>query len=175
MPIRSFLCLLCLCMLLVCCGRAEPAASIPSTAAVAYPAPLASAYSAPTPLPPYPAPTQVQALNVTVIVDLPASHLGIVYNQSLTILAVDSDSPAAHAMLQAGDQIHKINDHVVTTPEQFQQLVEPLLASTTFTITIERAGSTLQQTIVPGWLPEPESTPHIRSTVTPVPADLYYR
>jgi membrane-associated protease RseP (regulator of RpoE activity) len=162
-------------LLLIRCGTPDRAGSPIGASTPAYPAVPASIYPAPTSLPSYPAPTNLPVLAVTVIVDPPSPSLGIVYNQSLEILAVDANSPAAHAMLQAGDHIREVNDQAFSTPEAFRQVVHPLLTSATFTITVERSGSILQRTIIPGWLPETEVVPSIRSTATPVPPNLYYR
>jgi len=162
-------------LLLIRCGTPDRAESLIGASTPAYPAAPASIYPAPTKLPSYPTPTSLPVLAVTVIGDPSSPSLGIVYDQSLEILTVDANSPAAHAMLQAGDHIREVNDQVVTTPEAFRQVVDSLFTSVTFTITVERSGSILQRTIIPGWLPETEVVPSIRSTATPVPPNLYYR
>jgi len=162
-------------LFLIRCGTPDRAGSPIDASTPAYPAAPASIYPAPTGLPSYPASTSLPVLAVTVIADLPSRSLGIVYDQSLEIVTVDANSPAAHAMLQAGDHIREVNDQAVTTPEAFGQLVDQLLTSATFTITVEQSSLILQRTIIPGWLPETEFVPTIRNTATPVPPNLYYR
>jgi membrane-associated protease RseP (regulator of RpoE activity) len=161
-------------LLLIRCGAPDRAGSLIGASTPAYPAAPASIYPAPTELPSYPAPTSLLRPAVS-SVDLPSPSLGIVYDQVLQIVTVDANSPAAHAMLQAGDHIRKVNNQAVSTPEAFRQVVDPLLTSTTFTITVERSSSILERTIIPGWRAETEVVPSIRSTATPVPPNLYYR
>jgi len=161
-------------LLLIRCGTPDRTGSPSGASTPAYPAVPMPIYPAPTSLPSYPAPTTL--LRPAVIsVDLPSPSLGIVYDQALQIITVDTNSPAAHAMLQAGDHILEVNDQAVSTPEAFRQAVDALLTSASFTITVERSGSILQRTIIPGWQAETEVVPSIRSTATPVPPNLYYR
>lgn len=100
----------------------------------------------------------------------PAPVLGIVIDQEMKIISVESDSAAEQAGLQVGDILKSIHSKFVSNPLQARQIFYDSNLTIKMRFTIMRDGNEIPFEI----LPKAPNGSARNATVTPIPSGMIY-